>query len=132
MGVGPACEAAEARSGGIGPDQIDAFAEGELIDFVHATAIYGCGTSAGGATVICVDSQRLPTFDSDMNRVTYGHYIFCEGHCEAARLPHEFVHVRQFEDTGDAMGIDYLVQYVWSGFSYESNPYEVEARSVGR
>jgi hypothetical protein len=130
MGVGPACDAADALSNGIGPDQIDAFAAGDLIDFVHATAVYGCGTSAGGATVTCVDSQRLPTFSSGMSRVTYGHYVFCEGQCEAGRLPHEFVHVRQFEVNGDAMALSYLWQSMLHG--YRDNPYEVEAYNVGQ
>jgi RHS repeat-associated protein len=130
LGFGPACDVAEQWSAdNLGPEKVDAFASGELIDFVHATAVYGCGTSAGGAAVMCVDSQRLPTFSSDMNRVTYGHYIFCEGRCESARLPHEFVHVRQFEVNGDAMALSYLWQSALNG--YRGNPYEVEAYNVG-
>ena len=130
LGFGPACDVAEQWSAdNLGPEKVDAFASGELIDFVHATAVYGCRTSAGGATVMCVDSQRLPTFSSGMNRVTYGHYIFCEGRCEAARLPHEFVHVRQFEVNGDAMALSYLWQSALNG--YRDNPYEVEAYNVG-
>jgi len=115
--------------GGPGPGLIDQFARDELVEYARGTAVYTCGTSASGASVTCVDSQRIPSMQT-ADAVTFGHYIFCQDQCDSdLLLAHELVHVRQYEVNGDSMAMSYLWQTVRNG--YRENPYEVEAFNVG-
>ena len=98
-----------------------------MIEWADATAAYSCGESAGGSSLTCVDSQRLPSM-MKADAVTYGHFIFCEPSCDSVGLlSHEIAHVRQWELNGDWFAVSYL----WhSGDGYRGNPYEVEAYDV--
>ena len=114
--------------GEAGPDKIDAIARDELIEWSHATAVYGCGTSASGASITCVDSQRIPSRQA-ADAVTIGHYVFCQDRCEDdLLLAHEFVHVRQFEINGDQQAVNYIARFAIDG--YRGNSYEQEAYNV--
>jgi RHS repeat-associated protein len=116
------------NSGRKSPTSIDALAGGELLAFSDPTAVYGCGTSAGGAAITCVDAQVMPSMQP-ADAVTYGHYVFCNGSChdyKRSLLAHEFVHVNQYEVNGDQMAVSYLADLVRNG-GYGGSSYEREA-----
>ncbi len=111
---------------------VNGLVEEDLLDFARPTAIYSCGSSASGATITCVDAQRLPSKLATADAVTFGNYIFCSGSChdyKPSLVAHEMVHVRQWELMGsDAFTIDYLIESSTSGSKRgDGNPLEDEA-----
>ena len=85
-----------------------------------------CATSGLGIPVHCVEhTLAQPSADPAAFATTFAHWVFCKGNCGGA-LPHEMVHVRQFETHGDFFGPMYLVEAAQHGDGC-ANKYEREA-----
>lgn len=86
-----------------------------------------CATSYRGIAVHCVENVRtLPSADANAYAVTYGHWVFCKGVCNARTLVHEMVHVGQWETYGDLFGPLYLLEAAVHGDGC-ANKYELPA-----
>ena len=116
------------------PEEIDRLAGGKALDWSGPYQVDACGSSASGATVFCVASQRLPSGDSDADAVTFGHFVFYDINDRAASvnadgtysilpnvLNHEMVHVNQWEQYGDA----FVEQYATDKRRLENEAYVV-------
>ena len=116
------------------PEEIDKLAGGKGLDWSGPYQVDACGSSAAGATIFCVASQRLPSGDAGADAVTYGHFIFYDINDTAAAvnvdgtysikpgfLAHEMVHVAQWEQNGDA----FVELYLQNAGAWEAEAYLV-------
>ena len=81
-------------------------------------------------TVSTVRVHLLPKW-APVGGFTLGHHIWWKGPGWAFTIPHEMVHVRQYERWGPAFGPAYLLCSFWLWLrrkdAYRDNPFERQA-----
>jgi hypothetical protein len=89
-----------------------------------------------GGVLVCEGASWPRRLGWRYRAITFGHVVLCVDELDDETFRHEMVHVYQYERWGPLLIPLYFLAslYEWArgGHPYRDNPFEIEARQLGR